>query len=230
MLHDYKLRSVNTKFWDDIYVISLDPIEKLIFLYFLTNPLTNLAGIYEISTKRIASDTGIDRDMISKILERFEKDGKIYYKNNYIILANFYKNQNYNQSMLKNAEKFVKQLPNELLLFIQKLDEQPVYTLLTACGQEEEEKEDEKEKEDEEEDESKSNPLQPLFAIWGTVPDLGESMEVQNLLKQYEFERVKRAFHIASQRKIKTVSYVRGILTNPEKSKTSKREERKIGG
>lgn len=239
MLSDYKLRSVNTRFWDDIYVISLDPIEKLIFLYFLTNPLTNLAGIYEISTKRIASDTGIDKDMITKILERFERDRKVYYKFNYIILANFYKNQNYNPKMIKNAEKIIKNLPNELISFIRELERQPVYSLMRACAypidslciasaQEEEEEEDKKEEEVEEE----KTPLQPLFAIWRRVPDGGETMHTQNLIKEFGYEKVKNAFYTASGAgpTCKTIRYVRGILNSPDKQKTSKREERRIGG
>ena len=41
-----KQRYINTKFWDDNYVIQLDPSEKLMFIYFITNPLTNICGIY----------------------------------------------------------------------------------------------------------------------------------------------------------------------------------------
>jgi hypothetical protein len=66
-----KLRSVNTKFWDDNYIIKLKPIEKLLFLYFLTNPLTDICGAYEISKARISFDTGINLDLLETILERF---------------------------------------------------------------------------------------------------------------------------------------------------------------
>jgi len=88
-----KQRYVNTKFWDDNYVIELDPIEKLLFLYFMTNPLTNIAGIYEISLKRISFDTGIDKEMVLKIISRFSKEKKIYYYENHIIICNFPKHQ-----------------------------------------------------------------------------------------------------------------------------------------
>lgn len=115
---DKKLRSVNTKFWDDAYVIDLDPIEKLIFLYFLTNPLCNLIGIYEITLRRIAFDTGIDKDMILKILDRFDRDKKIYYKDNFIILPNFTKNQKYNANMIKGCNDRLNSLPNNIKRFI----------------------------------------------------------------------------------------------------------------
>jgi hypothetical protein len=227
MKKDYKLRSVNTKFWDDTYIISLDPIEKLIFLYFLTNPLTNLAGIYEIATKRIASDTGIDKDMIMKILERFERDGKVYYRNSYIILANYFEHQKYNKSMLINAENHLETLPDDVKSFIETLKRQPVYSLYTACAQEEVEVEGEIEGEGE----GESTPLQPLFAIWRRVPDGGETMHTQNLIKQFGYEKVKNAFYTASGAgpTCKTIRYVRGILNSPDKQKTNSREQRKIG-
>ncbi len=62
------------------------------FLYFITNPLCNLIGIYEITLRRIAFDTRIYKDMILKILDRFNNDKKIYYEDNNIILPNFTKN------------------------------------------------------------------------------------------------------------------------------------------
>ena len=87
-----KLRSVNTHFWNDNYIIDLDPIEKLLFLYLLTNPNTNMLGIYELHVRKIAFETGIDKDMVLKIFERFTKAEKVKYKDGYVILQNFGQN------------------------------------------------------------------------------------------------------------------------------------------
>ena len=100
-----KSRLVNTRFWDDTYTSNLDPIEKLLFLYFLTNPLTNLIGVYEIEIRRIAFDTGIDKDMVLKILERFTKDKKIFYFEGYIVIKNFVKFQNEGSEKIKTGIK-----------------------------------------------------------------------------------------------------------------------------
>lgn len=100
-----KLRSVDTHFWKDGFVIDLDPIEKLMFLYLLTNPSTTLAGCYEMSPRQAAFDTGIDKDMVIKILERFEAAGKLVYKDGWIVLLNFLKHQNLNTNMGKSAAK-----------------------------------------------------------------------------------------------------------------------------
>lgn len=110
-----KLRSINTKFWDDTWVVDLNPNEKLIWLYLLTNPLTNLIGVYEISLKKIQFDTGLESfESVSKAFERFERDKKAYYFQNFVILVNFYSNQSFNSNMLVGAKKEFDLLPNSI--------------------------------------------------------------------------------------------------------------------
>lgn len=112
-------RFISTNFWKDTYVIDLDPIEKILFLYLLTNPNTNIAGIYEISLRQIAFDTGIDKDMVAKILERFERDKKLQYRNGWMALNNWIKHQSINPKVALGIERIIDDLPewlrNELL-------------------------------------------------------------------------------------------------------------------
>ena len=58
-----KERIVNTRFWSDTYISNLDPIEKLLFLYLITNQYTEISGLYELPLKYMAVDTGIDKDI-----------------------------------------------------------------------------------------------------------------------------------------------------------------------
>ena len=95
---------INTKFWVDGYISNLDPIEKLLYLYLLTNPSTNIAGIYEVPIKSIAVDTGIDKEMVLKIFKRFEKDQKIKYKDGWVVIKNFIKHQKDNPKVKKGIE------------------------------------------------------------------------------------------------------------------------------
>lgn len=88
-----KYRYIDTKFWDDSYIIDLIPTEKLLFLYLLTSPLTNIAGIYEIALRRMIFDTGIGLEEIRNILQKFQNDKKIYYIDGWIIICNFPKYQ-----------------------------------------------------------------------------------------------------------------------------------------
>ena len=83
-----KQRIVNTKFWDDSYIARLNPTEKLLFLYLITNPLTNIAGVYELPLRRVAFDTGITLEEVETILKRFEQDGKLVVADGWIGIAN----------------------------------------------------------------------------------------------------------------------------------------------
>lgn len=107
-------RYIKTSFWKDGYIAELDPIEKLLFLYFITNPQTNLAGMYEINLREVAFDTGIDKDMIQKILQRFCDDGKMYYEQGWLVLTNFLKHQRPNPSIIAGVEKTINELPQWL--------------------------------------------------------------------------------------------------------------------
>ena len=99
-----KERMVNTRFWADTYISNLDPTEKLLFLYLITNQYTDICGVYELPLKYMAVDTGIDRDMVLKVLTRFEKDGKIKYYDGWIRVVNFAKYQRDNPKVKKGIE------------------------------------------------------------------------------------------------------------------------------
>lgn len=113
-----KKRYVNTTFWRDDYISSLDPSEKLLFLYLLTCPDTTIAGVYQIPIKIIAADTGFDKDMIVKILERFERDGKVLYRDGWIAIKNFLKHQSENPSVRAGVERELESVPRDMIDFV----------------------------------------------------------------------------------------------------------------
>lgn len=107
-----KQRYINTRFWDDGYIVTLDPIEKLLFIYFLTNPLTEICGAYEIPLRRIAFDTGIDSDMVLKMVRRFADADKIIYRDGWVLVCNFIKHQASNPKIEKGIETAVNGCPD----------------------------------------------------------------------------------------------------------------------
>lgn len=109
-----KKRSVDTHFWNDNYVADLDPIEKILFLYFLTNPLTNMLGVYEIPLRRIAFDTGIDSDMVKKLIHRFDADEKFSYIDGFVVVHNFLDHQKLNTNMKTSAKNEFLALPDKV--------------------------------------------------------------------------------------------------------------------
>lgn len=114
-----KKRYIDTVFWDDNYITNLDPSEKLLFIYLITNPNTNISGIYQISLKRISLDTGIEKEMCEKIIGRFQKDDKVFYKDGWIVIGNFIKHQNFNSPFIKTGiERELKDVPSDLIPYI----------------------------------------------------------------------------------------------------------------
>jgi hypothetical protein len=106
-----KNRYINTKFWDDDYIAELEPLSKLVFIYLLTNANTNIAGVYEITIKRIAYDTGIDREYVKEIISQLKQDGKIDREGDYVALSNFFKHQDYKGKRLEGAKQIINSLP-----------------------------------------------------------------------------------------------------------------------
>lgn len=121
-----KLRSVSTYFWSDPFVEELNSLEKLLFLYLITNDKTNMLGIYESTEKKIAFETGIEISKVKTILLKFESASKIKRVGNYFVLINFMKNQNYNLNMKKSAIDFYNTLPNDLKISNLQIDKSNV--------------------------------------------------------------------------------------------------------
>ena len=124
-----KNRYIRDSFWTDPYIENLDPSEKLLFLYYLTNPLCNVAGIYEIRDKRVAYETGFDKDMVEKIRSRFVRDGKMLVVDDWIVLTNFAKHQASNPNMLKGMQRIIDELPDEVKA-LKGFERLPYFTLL----------------------------------------------------------------------------------------------------
>jgi len=115
---------LNTKFWSDNYVANIDPLEKLLFLYLITNQYTNICGVYEITTKQIALDTGIDKDNIEKVfLPRLKKVGKIYYVDGWIYVKNFIKHQKASGNVKLGIENGFSLVPKKIMAKIKAIED-----------------------------------------------------------------------------------------------------------
>ncbi len=113
-----KHRIINTNFWQDAFIEELTPPEKLLFIYLLTNSLTTLIGVYEITVKRIAYDTQLERDFIMATLNKFSESKKIHFTDNFIVIKSWLKNQKLNENMKISANKEINKLPNRLKILL----------------------------------------------------------------------------------------------------------------
>lgn len=117
-------RYISTSFWDDEWIASLDPSEKLLYLYFMTNPLTNIAGIYKITERRISFDTGFNTSTIQHIMAKFEKAEKVFRHGEWVIIPSWPKHQKVNErdNNRKGINAILRSLPDE------------IFALLDGCG------------------------------------------------------------------------------------------------
>jgi hypothetical protein len=83
-----KQRMVNTKFWDDGYIRTLEPHGKLLFLYLFTGPLATISGAYEITIDHAHFHTGIERDEIGIWLAKFRTDDKATFQDGWLLVHN----------------------------------------------------------------------------------------------------------------------------------------------
>lgn len=130
-------RYISTSFWDDTWIQSLEPHQKMIYMYLLTNNLTNIAGVYEISKRRISFDTGYPLDRVSEALIRFEEDKKAYHFDDaWIILPNWPKHQKVTErSKIKDGiDAILKNVPDAVWSFICGIDYK--YEFLSEIGRE----------------------------------------------------------------------------------------------
>lgn len=72
-------RQIHLSMWQDKWYSELEPTEKLLWLYLLTNPKTTQSGVYEYSERFASFDTGLSRKEVAQALERFREDGRILY-------------------------------------------------------------------------------------------------------------------------------------------------------
>ena len=77
-----KYRQIYTEFWSDSFVFELTPEEKYFYLYIISNTKTTQSGIYEISKKFIATETGYNQDTVDKLIKKFCEYNKILYCDN----------------------------------------------------------------------------------------------------------------------------------------------------
>lgn len=109
-----KQRFIYDSFWTDSYIETLNPQEKLLFIYLLTNPLCNIAGMYEITNKRISYETGLDLKDIEKIKSKFQKDDKLLIFKEWVVIINFIKNQSLNENVKEGMRRIIKSLPEDI--------------------------------------------------------------------------------------------------------------------
>lgn len=110
-------RSIDTKMWNDSWFTGLDPLERYLFQYLMTNGHTELCGFYELPLRIMAFESGLDMEMVSKIINRFSADKKVFYHDGWICIINYENYQVMNPSMKTNADNSRNRVPYNVFTY-----------------------------------------------------------------------------------------------------------------
>lgn len=110
-----KQRIIKDEVWDDEWFYDLDPIEKLVWLFLLTNNRCNIAGVYKLNQKWAARITGLDSDLFPKIINRFVEDKKLYIDGEWVVIINFTKHQAENPSVKQGINRIINRVSRPVL-------------------------------------------------------------------------------------------------------------------
>lgn len=130
-----KYRPVMIKIWNDSWFLSLTDQEKVFWFFLLTNPYFHISGIYELPKPLISPFQGG-----VEILTKFEKDGKVVYKEGWILIKNYLKNQAEQLQKKDNIYKSISSYLSENTQLVEMFDlinEDPYKTLIRPLGKEE---------------------------------------------------------------------------------------------
>ena len=125
--------SIYTNMWEDGWFFELSANEKLVWLYLLTNPMINIAGIFRSAIASISSACHLDKEITILAMEKFVSDYKILYYDNFIYIANWHKYQILSGSAKTGADKILDELPNILKEKIETLCQHTPDTVSTQC-------------------------------------------------------------------------------------------------
>ena len=86
-------RQLHTTFWKDDFIGECSQIEKLFYLYLISNDKTTQSGAYEFSYRYAQFELGISKQEVEQLINFFVSSGKIRFnkENNEVLLVNWLK-------------------------------------------------------------------------------------------------------------------------------------------
>ncbi len=110
-----KHRYILTEIWDESWFGELSPLAKLVYLYLITNPSTNLAGVYQKREKAIAFECSLEN--ASAPLKELGDSGEVICENDYVIILRHPEFQKWetNDSIAKGIVSDLNSVPPEIV-------------------------------------------------------------------------------------------------------------------
>jgi len=114
-------RQVHRSFWESPSVEQLDPVEKLVYLYCISGPLSNMEGLYRCSLKRMAFETGLDQDTTGRIMERLESMQLAGHRDGWVCVTQATKHMPGGPKMAEHARRLYESVPAEITAWTGKI-------------------------------------------------------------------------------------------------------------
>lgn len=119
-----KHRYIMTELWQSRWFKKLNNEAKYLYLYLLTNPKSNLCGVYEIMDEQVQFDTGI-KD-IHKIFEELQRFNEVVRIEDWCIILRYPTNQKWQTSwaIADRIASELDELPEDILDVVRNYDYQ----------------------------------------------------------------------------------------------------------
>jgi len=104
---------IQARFWNDPDNEKLTPATKLVFIYLFSCPQRTQSGIFSISKKRIAFDTGLQINIVEKALDKLIEKRRVKYDGEILWIVNFVKHQ------VSSSPKVIKRMSTDIKQFEQ---------------------------------------------------------------------------------------------------------------
>lgn len=127
-----KQRIIKDELWDDTWFSALDAHSKLVWVYLLTNPRCNVAGIYKLNRTAASTSLLIEKNNLDNILNCFSDAKKVLLHEDWVFIVNFWKHQTDSPKIRAGIKRILFELPKgmqEVLIGYQDLCK-PYRTLL----------------------------------------------------------------------------------------------------
>lgn len=96
-------RQIDTATWDDPWFAELEPDAKLLFLYMLTNRRSTAAGVFEITERAMAFETGLTVKRVTDVLESISSRVRWWPEYQTVWVRNFLRHQAPSPNLFKSA-------------------------------------------------------------------------------------------------------------------------------
>ncbi len=112
-------RYISTSFWEDDWIASLDYPDRYFYMYLISNPHTNIAGVYKVTKRIMAFECGLDS--IAERFAIFQKAKKAYhFAEEWVIIPSWPKHQRVKErsNIRVGIDRILSDLPENVWRFL----------------------------------------------------------------------------------------------------------------